>query len=141
MSSLGRPGGDDHPDAALKHLEDVGVLLSNGRADGAAYLAGYTVECSLKSLLQVETGQRQTGHDLGTLQQEVVATCTLAGAKTARYIGPSVRGFGTAALASWEPSLRYRSPVVTLIEATRWHREADNFYKSTIGQMLLDGVI
>lgn len=51
MSRLRLPNGDDHPEAAGKRLSDARVLLPAGRADGAAYLAGYVVECSLKSVL------------------------------------------------------------------------------------------
>ena len=56
MSRLKTVQGDDHPEAAGKHLLDAGALLAAGRADGAAYLSGYVVECSLKSIYQLETG-------------------------------------------------------------------------------------
>jgi hypothetical protein len=50
MSRLALPNGDDHPDAAHKHLLDAEALLTQQRADGAAYSSGYVVECALKSL-------------------------------------------------------------------------------------------
>src|SRR5438876_6631025 len=87
MSRLRSPNGDDHPDAAQKHLLDVEVLLAQGRLDGAAYLSGYVVECSLKSLHVLETGRDLRGHHLQTLVGEVNAVATVAGAKTAKYLG------------------------------------------------------
>ena len=57
MSRLGQRNGDDYPDAARKHLEDAKVLLAGSRPDGAAYLAGYVVECALKTVVQLATGR------------------------------------------------------------------------------------
>lgn len=57
MSGLRQGNGDDYPDAAEKHLEDSKVLMAGSRHDGAAYLAGYVVECVLKTLIQLETGR------------------------------------------------------------------------------------
>lgn len=44
-------GNDDHPEAARKHLADAYVLNASARHDGAAYHAGYVVECTLKAVL------------------------------------------------------------------------------------------
>ena len=57
MSHLRQSNGDDYPEAAVKHMQDSGVLLAGGRYDGAAYLAGYVVECALKTLIQLEAGR------------------------------------------------------------------------------------
>lgn len=51
MSVLRIGGADDFPDAAAKHRDDATALLRAHRWDGAAYHAGYVVECSLKALL------------------------------------------------------------------------------------------
>lgn len=40
MSKFATPQGDDHPEAAEKHLQDATALLATGTADGAAYLSG-----------------------------------------------------------------------------------------------------
>ena len=42
-------------------MQDSGVLLAGGRYDGAAYLAGYVVECALKTLIQLEAGRVSQG--------------------------------------------------------------------------------
>ena len=50
MSRL-QSNGDNFPEAAEKHLEDASVLIAGARYDGTAYLAGYVVECALKTLI------------------------------------------------------------------------------------------
>ena len=83
MSCLLMPNGDDHPEAAHKHLLDAGVLLAQRRPDGAGYLSGYVVECALKSLYVFETGQPLRGHDFVSLTRVVSAVATMAGARIA----------------------------------------------------------
>jgi hypothetical protein len=40
-------GKEDHPEAAQKHFDDLQALVGAKRHDGAAYHAGYVVECAL----------------------------------------------------------------------------------------------
>lgn len=61
MSNLAHANGDDFPDAAGKHLDDATTLVNAGRHDGGAYLAGYVVECSLKTALVLEEIARASG--------------------------------------------------------------------------------
>src|SRR5712692_10642249 len=103
MSRLRTPIGDDHPEAAHKHLLDAQTLLGQQRADGAAYLSGYAVECALKSLWQLETGQLRRGHDLRLLAQAVSAVATMVGVKTARYFKTATSGVPSSAIAAWRP--------------------------------------
>jgi hypothetical protein len=56
---------DDFPGAASKHVLDGEALLAANRFDGAGYLAGYAVECTTKTLVQVE-GARLGGTTLET---------------------------------------------------------------------------
>ena len=53
--------GDDHPDAAAKNLDDAMTLLAARRFDGAGYLAGYVVECSLKTVIVLQEIARHAG--------------------------------------------------------------------------------
>lgn len=53
MSNLAYQG-DDHPEAAAKHLDDAKALLAATRYDGAGYLAGYVLECSFKTIVILE---------------------------------------------------------------------------------------
>lgn len=139
MSRLATPHGDDHPEAAGKHLLDAGTLLSTNRSDGAAYLSGYVVECSLKSLLQLESGNAPHIHHIPNLAQQVAVVASVAGAKTARYFGAVTAGVAASAIGSWRPEARYAAPSMSLADALAWHQIADAVFKETIGQMRLDG--
>lgn len=139
MSKLGAPNGDDHPDAAQKNLRDSAALLAASRADGAAYLSGYVVECSLKTIYQLETGSPLTGHNWNTLHQQASAVAMTAGAKTARYIGNATANILSAPVAAWQPGMRYRSPAMTQSDAEAWHQAASQIFEETIAQMRLDG--
>ena len=141
MSRLALPNGDDHPEAAHKHLLDAGVLLARRRPDGAAYLSGYVVECVLKSLYVLEMESALRGHDLGSLVKQISALATVAGAKTARYFGSATRRVPTSAIGSWTPEMRYRAPSLALGDAESWHACAHDVYQETIHQMRLDGVL
>ena len=141
MSRLHLPNGDDHPDAAHKHLLDAELLLAQQRPDGAAYLSGYVVECALKSLHVLETGQALRGHDFGSLVQQVSAVATVAGAKTAKYLGRATSGVLTSAIIGWTPEMRYHAPVMALGDAQSWHACARDVFQETVHQMKLDGVL
>ncbi|MBI2528539.1 MAG: HEPN domain-containing protein [Candidatus Rokubacteria bacterium] len=142
MSRLRLPSGDDHPEAARKHLEDASVLLPAGRADGAAYLAGYVVECALKSLILVAAGH-PWGHDLNALGREALQLAALPEARSARYIPRMSQGHPLYDAASgWRETLRYREPgAVTPADAGSWLGEAQAVYESAIVPMRLDGVV
>jgi len=141
MSRLRLPNGDDHPDAAGKHLDDASVLLPAGRSDGAAYLAGYVVECALKSIILV-AGGHPWGHDLNALGREALRLAALPGARSARYVPRMTQGHTLYDPASgWTETLRYREPgAVTPTDAGSWLGEAQVVYESAIVAMRLDGV-
>ena len=141
MSRLLMPNGDDHPEAAHKHLLDAAVLLSQQRPDGAGYLSGYVVECALKSLYVLETGKALTGHNFETLMKQVSAVATVAGAKSARYFGAVTTGVPASAIRSWTPEMRYRSPSMTPGDAQIWYSCALEVFQETVHQMRLDGML
>ena len=62
---------DDYPGAASKHLLDSEALLAASRFDGAGYLAGYAVECTIKTVIQVEK-KPPHDHDLGRLSRDAL---------------------------------------------------------------------
>ncbi len=111
MSRLRQVNGDDYPDAAEKHLLDSGSLLAGGRHDGAAYLAGYAVECALKTLVQLETGRARHSHDLSGLDQELDRLAAQAGSRAGKlYLGAQASLRASTILRGWMPEQRYRSP-------------------------------
>lgn len=141
MSRLRLPNGDDYPDAAHKHLSDAGVLLAQQRPDGAAYLSGYVVECALKTLQVLETGQALRGHDFQDLAGQVSAVATVAGAKAAKYWGRAMGGLLTSAIRSWKPDMRYQAPSMAPGAAEIWYACARDVFQETVYEMKLDGVI
>lgn len=67
--------GEDHPEAAKKHIEDGEVLFAAGRFDGSSYLYGYAIECSLKTALLVANQpppKGTSGHDLEGLSRRAL---------------------------------------------------------------------
>ncbi len=98
MSRLRQSNGDDYPEAARKHLQDAVALLSAGRPDGAAYLAGYVVECALKTLLQIENGRADRIHGLSALHRQVGALAVQANVRTGRYCVAADRLLDKAAI-------------------------------------------
>lgn len=149
MSKLRTSTGDDHPEAAHKHLLDAQTLLGQQRADGAAYLSGYVVECALKSLWLHEMGAPtgnamplgKKGHDLNHLASQVTGLATVAEAKTAKYFKTATSGVSSSAIAAWKPEMRYRPATMTSGDAQVWCQIADDVYQETVAQMRLDGVL
>ncbi len=151
MSNLALPNGDDHPEAAKKHLLDAGALADSAHTDGSAYLAGYVIECSLKALLLLErrlsggalssAWSGSEGHHLKNLHSTVNTTIVMAGAKAAKYVGKNVQNLPSAAIMAWNPEMRYRAPSVSNAQSATWLSEARSIYNETVGQMILDGVI
>lgn len=139
MSNLAQPNGDDHPEAAGKHLQDAAVLLAAARPDGAGYLSGYVVECSLKSIYQLQTGSPLEGHNLSTLHRQVQVVAMVAGAKTAKYLGPVTAGILGSPVSAWRPGMRYSVPSMTVAHAGSWLQAASQVFTETIAQMRLDG--
>jgi len=135
MSNKRQTSGEDYPDAALKHCDDARHLLSARRPDGAAYLAGYAVECALKTVIQVERGNSNSVlnwlHRLDDLSQEAMRLALLPSSKTARYLKhPSVTTLPYSnPPAGWKEYLRY-FPVGTIPEPTalQWVDEAERLY-------------
>jgi len=146
MSNLAS-GGDDHPDAAGKHFNDATVLVAAYRFDGAAYLAGYVAECSLKTLVIVAnmgaqglTRAAKTAadlkHNLNTITKSALQLASLPNSATAKYVFSS-----SPIVAGWSPRMRYSAPSVQQTTAIQWLAEAKALYAATVAQMRLDGVI
>jgi len=143
MSSLKQESGEDYPEAALKHLEDALRLLKVDRGDNAAYLAGYVVECSMKTLIQLEQSHGW-GHDLEQLGQRAQELAGLPGARTARYL----RFHGTSHPiydregSGWSESLRYQAAgSISMSQAQDWVEKAEQVYADVIFSLRLDGMI
>ena len=124
------------------------MLLVQQRADGAAYLSGYVVECALKSLWLHEKGvvsgtppTGPQGHNLAYLGSQISAFASVSGARTSRYFKAATASVSEGAIASWTPNMRYRPATMTLAEARAWYAIADAVFQETVAQMRLDGVL
>ena len=142
MSRLKQNNGDDYPEAASKHLADATILLAGARPAGAAYLAGYVVECALKTLIQVQTGRGTRSHDLAGLRSSLGAIAAQAGPQTQRYFAAAAALLNGASILGWNPEVRYRANAgFTSARAGTWLQEAGAVYAGIIGGLRLDGVV
>ncbi len=133
---------DNYPEAAWKHVTDSEALLAAKRYDGAGYLAGYAVECTLKTLIWVESGRGRGGHNLTHLSGTAVHLLSLPGQRTASYVRhPNVTGLQYGP-TGWRETLRYEAAgVVSKSDAEGWLAEAKRLCDEVIIPMKLDGVI
>lgn len=150
MSAQLLENGDDYPDAASKNLDDARALLKAGRFDGAAYLSGYVIECSLKALVVFEDSKgrppweagRAKGylHRLRDLGTEALRLAEALGSVSARY-QPKMRRDHTVH-SSWRESLRYRGTgAIAPMAAAEWLGEAERVWRSVVVEMKLDGQV
>ena len=119
--------------------------MAGGRHDGAAYLAGYVVECALKSLIQVEgtlEGTRpEPSHDLESLSGKLRTMATQVGFRTSVVYESVKEILGDAGILTWNPQMRYQTPQVTHDTAKRWLQEAKDVYSRIIDRLRIDGEI
>ena len=142
MSRLKQRNGDDYPEAALKHLQDADALVRGRRFDGAAYLAGYVVECALKTLIQVESGEARHGHKLTKLIDVLDELAVHAKTDTGRFYISAAASLKTAdVVVYWKPNRRYHGPGIAANKAEVWLREAHATYERVVGSLMLDGAI
>ncbi len=131
---------DDYPGAASKHVLDSEALLAANRFDGAGYLAGYAVECTIKTVAQVE-GKDLRGHDLGELSRDALVLVSLPSGRTARYL--TNPGFTTLPYGDppgWRETMRYQAAgFVSQTAAAAWVAEARRLHDEVIVQMKLNG--
>ncbi len=134
---------ENYPEAAGKHAIDCRILYANGRFDGAGYLAGYAVECVLKTLIHVERGPKITVHDLQRLSVEAMRLASQPSQKTARYVTrPGVTVLTYKGSNGWRETLRYKATgAVSEKNAKAWVDEAQRLHKEIIVAMKLDGLI
>ena len=146
MSQLQQSNEDNHPKAARKHLEDAETLLDGKRADGAAYLSGYVVECTLKSIMllgkEEATKGRDWGHNLKDLRHTASLVLSHIETDAARYVTDAIKELDSSGIANgWRPEMRYREPNMTDSQAKEWFTEARDLYMATFGRMSLDAGI
>lgn len=155
MSNLRLGAADDYPCAAGKHLADGQALVAQGRPDGAAYHAGYVIECVVKTLLLLEEcsgvpptppGPLPHGkhgffhHDIAELSRDALTLASLSACRRA----PLFQAIDSAhpIMARWSEQLRYQAEgAVSDTEASSWVDEASRIYTSVINELRLRGEV
>lgn len=133
---------DNYPEAARKHVLDSEALLSANRYDGAGYLAGYAVECTLKTLIWVETSKGRGGHDLNRLSAQALLLAGLPTQKTAAYVKEPMITSLLYGPAGWRETLRYEPEgTVTEADCKAWVSEARRLHDAVIIPMKFAGVL
>lgn len=133
---------ENFPEAAWKHVTDSEALLNAKRYDGAGYLAGYAVECTLKTLIQVENPRRFRDHNLNSLSGEVLQLLSLPAQRTAHYVtNPNITSLQYGS-AGWRETIRYEAGgFVSQADSEAWVAEAKRLCDEILIPMKLDGVI
>ena len=132
---------DDYPGAASKHVLDSESLLAANRFDGAGYLAGYAVECTIKTVAQVEGHSLGHSHNLGDLSRKALVVVALPSGRTARYVRhPNFTSMTYGDPPGWKETMRYQAVgFVTQTDAAAWVAEARRLHDEVLVQMKLNG--
>src|ERR1017187_4557510 len=134
---------DDYPGAASKHVLDSEALLAANRFDGAGYLAGYAVECAIKTLAQVEGNRLPRHHNLCDLSRRALVLAALPSGRTARYLtNPNFTTLTYGDPPGWKETMRYQAAgFVTQADAVAWVAEARRLHDEVILEMKKDGFL
>jgi len=132
---------DDFPGAASKHVLDSEALLAANRFDGAGYLAGYAVECTIKTVAQVEGSGTLRSHNLGDLSRKALVLVALPSGRTGRYLtNPNFTSLPYGDPPGWRETIRYQAVgFVKQAHAVAWVAEARRLHDEVIVQMRLNG--
>lgn len=127
--------------AAFQRIEEAEILFLAGKFHGAVYLAGYTVECMLKTLILIaeeparheeieRTFRSRDGHDYERLRQryEEAASETI----------PENISLSLAFVSTWEPSLRYHSAIHDRVFAEKFLNETRRIMEWVDGQIPIE---
>lgn len=108
--------------AAHQRIEDAAILIKNSRLTGGVYLAGYGVECILKTVIleaiddpsrrsEIERSFRgAAGHDIERLRRQLVKE---SGRMIPKHVAQQLERVKT-----WGIELRYKASKVSRKEAT-----------------------
>lgn len=131
---------EDYLSAGLRHFSDSEVLREQNRVDNCAYLAGYTIECGLKAVLQVHgRGVREYGHNLRALSGKGLVLAAMLSPGLSRYHVDRITSLD-GAIAVWNPEMRYdRTGDVTPDAAKVVSESARAMVSEVMASLLLDG--
>lgn len=138
---------DDYPRTAKRMLGAAKALDSVGASPqphAQAYLAGYVVECALKSLIQEFLNERSSSHPVDALWDQVKRAAVAAGATKTKLFDKSVarlapRHKNRLKIAVWNPYHRYDKVGWNATDASTWTAEAELVFTETVAEMIADG--
>jgi hypothetical protein len=114
--------------AGKQRFDDAQLLLREDRTTGAAYLAGYTVECLLKALILASVAPGLRRQLIGEFRGSRAHDIEWLGALYRRHVRAAIPRDTTRHLsrvASWSTDLRYATGLVK-------SGEADEFMASVV---------
>ena len=131
---------EDYLSAGLRHFSDSEMLREQNRVDNCAYLAGYTIECGLKTVLQVHGhGVRAYGHNLHALSGKGLVLAAMLSPGLSRYHVDRITSLAEA-IAIWNPEMRYAtSGDVAPDKAKAVSESAHAMISEVMAPLLLDG--
>jgi len=135
---------EDFASATVRHWQTTNHLASEGCWQQAAYLAGYVVECALKSLLVCTATTilpKDVGHDLARLVDEALELAWILTPATRRYPIPRINS-GQPGIGEWRSEHRYERTY--FLPEKRFRQivsEAQVVGSSVLIGLVLDGVI
>ena len=123
---------------AILRLEEASVLYRADYTTGAVYLAGYGIECVLKSLIlssvpqsnravMMNSFRRSEGHDYEWLRRIYLSNGGPA------FPRPTTKDF--ASVNEWSTQLRYRSDFIRPKEARAFLEAADRIIEWAKGRL------
>jgi len=132
---------DNYTSAAARHYVDASLLLGSKRLDNAGYLAGYTVECSLKAIIIHGSGRdpKTYGHELSTLGGPALDLALLLSPSWRRYRPKSIIDI-IAVFGDWNPEWRYSTTgELSQKKANDLVATAEKAFKEILIPLVLDG--
>jgi hypothetical protein len=132
--------GEDYPSAALRFYADAKSLYRRRRFENAAYLSGYVVECSLKTLIVLSGGLSRDHLSPGLTLLAAKAVSSITNGTRYQIVFPPQSMVQPA--NSWRVAMRYDPDgTVTQNTASSWLREAREAYLTSIARMRVDGLL
>lgn len=132
---------DNFPAAAKKHVGDSELLFANRRFDGAAYLAGYAVECVLKTLILADSGNIVFTHNLNNLSAKAISLAGV-GSRTAKYLRANQITSLSYGDQGWRETMRYEPEGTVSEQQSRcWVQEGKRMYDQIVRELDADGVL
>ena len=142
--------GEHFPSAGVRHCLAAQRALRARDWDTAAYLAGYAVECALKSIVgacgraqgwsdqKVQKAMKVDGHDVAALRSSALSLASAVRPALSRYALPPHADV-VAVETLWRPEQRYAPTGAVAPRVAGQHMRAARKGMDAIRQAVLDG--